>query len=317
MRYASSNTRSWQHAISKNECSVLATQIVGLAAQLGFELARESVQVVRFLNRPDAIVIELEGSDLRNEGRHYIESPMLARDHETDPVFLNPMHANDLLEFLHKQRWRQERKRAIEALPHTLLERHLDGDLVTRWARSMALQGDGRIRKLNMLPAAFREIWNTCQCELRTDSGIVKMEGNTITLPFQLPEVFTSNRLLDLGEIIAFPPCGDLDIDEEIKQLMIREIETVPGKTTAPAHTKITIGYQKQASLVLGEDSVWRRLRAIRPQMMLKAPDYTEYDIATGAEAYHAQCNEALGFTVSLPISLIMKHDDDNDDDSQ
>lgn len=305
MRYVTGSAPGWPYAIGKPERDALAPQIVALASRLGFDLPEDSIRGVELMGHADAISIELDEGATGSAGRHYIEYPMERRSNEGDPVVLKGDVAHRLLDYLHTQRWRQERRRTTKGLPNSLMERHLDGDALTRWTRSMALQSAGRIRKLSSVPDQFREIVHTCRAELRTDSGTVRMEGDAIVLPFMLPEVLTGARILWLGELMSFPPCGDSALDEEIGRLMIMGIEASKGNSAVPAHTTIRLGMQRQAPLLAGEDSDWRRLRAIRPFMMGMEPDYLVPDIERGAAAYHAQCDEALGARTTLPIALV------------
>lgn len=308
MRYAYAGTPRWsRYDIGDAERDQLATQTVAMAAALGFDIPAASIRGVKLMERADALCVELDGDGTTGSaGRHYLEHPMQDREGPADPVVLRPEAAHRLITFLHEQRWRQERRRAIAGLTKVQMPEHQDGDTLTRWARAMALHDPSRIGRPQTLPIQFREFEHNCRATLTTDGGKVRIEAETIALPFTIPEVFGGLITRALGDVVQFPTCGDAALDAEIARLMILEIETVAATPARRAHTMFKVFTQQQLPLVAGTDSRWRRLRSVRPLMTGRAPDYLQPDLEMGAATYHAECDALLGETTALPVRLEM-----------
>jgi len=308
MRYAHAGPPSWsKYDIGDAERDQLAAQTVAVAAALGFDLPDAAIRGVKLMESADAIGIELDGDGTGGSaGRHYIQYPMQDRGDPNDPVTLKPEAAHGLLTYLHEQRWRQERRRALAGLTGAAALAHEDGDTLTRWSRAMKAAHPERIEKLRVTPMPFREISHECRATLRTTAGKVRIEGDAIVLPFMVPETFAGMSMRSLGHLIGFPPCGDDALDAEIADLMILELEPAAATPAVPAHTTIKLFTQQQRPLE-PTDSRWRRLRAIRPIMAGIPPGYVEPDLAGGVAAYHAQCDQALGDETALPVRLEME----------
>lgn len=307
MRMSYASAPQWsQYEIGERERDALAGQIVALALRLGFALPPESIHVARLKDNGDAILISLDGGRWSGtQGKHYITFPMEARDSAADPVVLKAMATHGLFTFLHEQRWRQERRRALEGVTDGTMERHIDGDALTRWARALETRGDERIISLDTVAQQFHETAHHCRCDLRTGIGTVHIAENNITLPVSIPETLLgAMNMRPLGEIMSLPSCGDAALDDEVGRLYISGADPVRGSFGRPGKTVIRLMLQRQGPLVTGEDSRWRRLREIRPILTGIAPDYLTYDIEGGARDYHAQCDSALGQTTALPVAL-------------
>lgn len=298
-------TPDWHYRIGRAERDALADQIVELALRFGFDLPKEAITSVELMGRADAIAIKLDDQKGRT-GIQYLEYPMVLRHKIEDPVILKPTEAYRILEYLHTQRWRQERRRMTENMPDAELSDHVDGDAITRWARAMTLHDADRIKELIVIPDQFREIEHNCIAQLNAEGGIVIMNKDEIVLPFQIPEVFAGQRITWLGDLLSFPSCGNQALDHELSTIMVTDVEVTGSTVTAPACTIVKLGVQAQKSLTGNENSTWRKLRAIRPFIFNKAPDYLAPDIEAGAAEYHAACNMATGVEAALPICLKM-----------
>lgn len=275
-------TEKWsRYRIERRHLEDLRTQMVARAASLGFHLPREAIRIAT-LKDSDALRVS-NGGGLQY--RDYLDHPLEDRDHEDDPARVSNRIDTVLLMHLHRMRWQRLRDRAMDQAGGDT-DRHYDCTNIVRWVQTMKATDTARVTEFELdYDDSLQSVG--MRARITTSSGVVKMTHTSIVLPLRLPDTVCAGvTMRRLGEIMDLPSCGTPAMDDILARQYVFGAVATSNETTV----SLGMGGATVALDPAGEDSDWRRLRAVRPFVQRMDADREATDFAATLMQYRKEC---------------------------